>query len=406
MLNSFYQFLMGYIKFSFTNGFCEKFLNDCRKNDISLRNIKIKNNILIAEVSVKNYFYLHKIARKYNGKVQIIEKRGVPFLFSPLKNRFGLLFGVIFFMCFISSMGGCIWNINVICENKNIGVEVVDFLNKSGVKIGTRWNSFDKENMEFSVLSNFEDVSWIAINKFGSTAQIELNETIKTPNIKDNKTITNVKATKDGIIENVTALSGYPSVKKGEAVTKGDLLISGVYDNEIDEKTYYTHANGTVIAKCEEKINLNISRQQVKKIYKNTKKYKTIYFFGLKIPLYIFKDNSMSEKSVKETYWSLNSKRIPVGIIEENYKYFKVSSYTLTDDELEKLCKSELLKEKNEMFKNCKILKENEKFKMNENSCEVNCVYEVLEDIAQESEILIDKDYFNDEKMDNKKVQE
>lgn len=108
--------------------------------------------------------------------------------------------------------------------------KIVDYLAQNGFKTGARWSDTDKENLEFSVLADFDDVAWISINKLGCLAQIEIRQTTPKPAITNNTVITNVKAKKAGIIVSVTALGGWQAVEPGEAVSPGDLLISGVYE--------------------------------------------------------------------------------------------------------------------------------------------------------------------------------
>ena len=91
--------------------------------------------------------------------------------------------------------------------------KIVDYLAQNGFKTGARWSDTDKENLEFSVLADFDDVAWISINKFGCLAQIEIRQTTPKPAITNNTVITNVKAKKAGIIVSVTALGGWQAVE-------------------------------------------------------------------------------------------------------------------------------------------------------------------------------------------------
>ncbi len=396
LVDSFRMFL-GYIKFTFVGGFAEGFINECYNNGLNLKNIKRKKDYIIAETDIKTYFKLHRFAYKHGGKVKIIKKCGLPFVLSPLRNRWGIFAGILFFVLLISFMGGFIWNITVTGTDKVTDAKIIDYLSQNGLAIGKRWADFDKENLEFSVLSDFEDIGWISINKFGSTAGIEINETVNTPNIIDNSKITNVRATKDGIIKHVTALSGLPQVKAGEAVTKGDLIISGVYQSEVDNKNHFTHAHGTVLAEVKDSVTLNISREQNNKIYTSKKEYKSFYFFGIKIPLYFAKEKGTSDTVTEKSYFELNSFRLPIAIINEQENYYKIESKTLEDDELVELAKSELEKRKNDEFKDCNIVDEKVSYDLGVDSCKITGEYIFIEDIGEEVEIEL-----NDEKNDNK----
>ncbi len=387
MFVNFFRFLFGYVRFSFSGGFNEGFINACYKKGLNIKNIKTKNDVLTAETDMKTYMKLHRIAYKDGGKVKIIKKCGIPFLLSPLRNRWGVFAGMLFFVFFISFMGGFIWNITVTGTDKVKDAKIIDYLSQNGLAVGKRWADIDKENLEFSVLADFDDVGWISINKFGSTAGIEINETVNAPNIIDNSKITNVKATKDGIIKHVTALSGLPQVKEGDAVTAGDLLISGVYASEVDNKNHFTHAHGTVLAEVKSEISLNISREQNNKIYTDEKDYKSLYFFGLKIPLYFNRDKRDSDTVTEKSYFLLNSFRLPIAILTEKENYYNIDSKTLDDNELIELAKSELEKRKNNELKNCNILTENVSYDVGADSCKITGNYTFIEDIGKEFEI-------------------
>lgn len=403
MLVNAFRLFLGYIKFAFVGGFAEGFINECYNNGLNLKNIKRKNDYIIAETDIKTYFKLHRFAYKKGGKVKIIKKCGLPFVLSPLRNRWGVFAGMLFFVLLISFMGGFIWNITVTGTDKVTDAKIIDYLSQNGLAVGKRWADIDKENLEFSVLSDFEDVGWISINKFGSTAGIEINETVNTPNIIDNSKITNVRATKDGIIKHVTALSGLPQVKEGEAVTKGDLIISGVYQSEVDNKNHFTHAHGTVLAEVKDSFTLNISREQNNKIYTDKKEYKSFYFFGIKIPLYFCKDKGNSDTVTEKSYYILNSFRLPIAIITETENYYEIESKTLEDDELVELAKSELEKLKNEELKDCNIVNEKVSYDLGADSCKITGDYVFIEDIGKEVEIeLSDEDNEKDNNNSDK----
>lgn len=343
---NFFRFLFGFVRFKFVGGFKERFVNSCYSEKLNIKSIKIENDVLIGETDIKTYKKLHTLALKHGGAVKIIKRVGLPFITSAFKNRWGVFAGAIFFIFFVSFMGGFIWDITVTGTDRLSDAQIIDYLSQNGVKIGRRWASIDKENLEFAVLSDFDDVSWISINRLGSTASIEINEAVREPESIELKKITNVVADRDGVITHITALGGTPIVGAGDAVTKGDLLISGIYESEVDGLNHYSHAHGTALAQIEQDITLNISRQQNDKIYTAKKEYKSLYFFGVEIPFYILKDKAESDTVTKWNYFLINSKRLPIATVTREEDYYKIETKTLVDDELEALAKSELEKRK------------------------------------------------------------
>ncbi|MCH5316780.1 MAG: sporulation protein YqfD [Eubacterium sp.] len=390
MLIRLFRWLLGYVKFSYSGGFKEDFINDCYRSGINLKNLCTRGEELLAETKIKTYKRLHKIAFAHGGKVKIMKRKGLPFLLSPLNNRWGLFAGAVFFLFFISFMGGFVWNITVTGNNRVTEVKIVDYLAQNGFSVGTRWGSVDKEQLEISIMAYFEDVAWISINKIGSTASIEIDETVNKPEMTE-RNVTNVRASQDGVIVRLTVNSGWAEVKEGDAVTAGDLLISGIRESEIDKKNHYAHAKGTVLAQVESAITLNVSRRQTEKSYTYDKEYKTLYFFGMEIPLYLKKDEGTADVSAEREYLVINSYRLPVGIITEKSRYYISQTLLLSDSELEILARAELEKRKTEELGDLELISEKVSLQMNEDDCNITGKYSYIKDIGEETEILFEE---------------
>lgn len=384
------RWLLGYVKFTFENGFTEGFINDCFKNSLNIRDIVEIQNGIEAKADIKTYVQLHRFALRHGGRVKVVKRKGLPFLFSPLKNRWGILFGIIIAVFVISYMGGYIWNVTVVGNDRVTDAKIVDYLAQNGFKTGVRWNDTDKENLEFGVMAEFGEVSWISINKIGSLALVEINETRDKPSITDNSKITNVVAEDDGIITHVTALGGWSQVQAGDAVSKGDLLISGVNESEVDEKNHFAHAHGTVLANVNTTLSLNISREQKDKDFYKSAEYKSLFFFGIKIPLYLKAEQGDFDENVSRANLVYNHFRLPIGIETKKCEYYNVISNRLSDEVLEELARRELEKLKADKLKNAEIISENVEIQMQENVCVITGSYNIVKNIGTEQEILFE----------------
>lgn len=384
------RWLLGYVKFTFLNGFTEGFINDCFKNNLNIKDIAETENGITASADIKTYFRLHRIAFRHGGRVKAVKRKGLPFFLHPLKNRWGILVGMAFSVFLISFMGGFIWNVTVVGNDRVTDAKIVDYLACNGFKTGMRWSDTDKENLEFGVMAEFDEVSWISINKIGSLALVEINETRDKPNITDNSKITNVVAEDDGIIIHVTALGGWSQVKAGDAVSKGDLLISGVNESEVDEKNHFAHAHGTVLANVNTTLSLNISREQKDKDFYKSAEYKSLFFFGIKIPLYFKAEQGDFDENVSRANLVYNHFRLPIGIETKKCEYYNVISNRLSDETLEELARSELEKLKADKLKNAEIISENVEVEMQDNVCIITGSYNIVKNIGTEQEILFE----------------
>lgn len=399
MLIKFFNWFFGYVVFTFSGGFTDGFINRCYHEKINIKDISAENGVLTARCSIGAYKRLHKIAFRSGGKVKLVKKRGLPFLLHPLKGRWGVFCGMLFFVLLVSFMGGFIWNITVIGNQTLETSKIVDYLAQNGFKTGVRWSETDKENLEFAVMADFDRVAWISINRIGCLAQVEIRETTPKPEIENNNLITNVTAKKDGVIVKVTALGGWPAVQAGDAVTTGDLLISGVYEPEEysqPQKNHFARAHGSVIAKTNSRITVNIPREQSEKICTSEKQYKTLYFFGLEIPLSIKKEEENTVCEYQKKYLVFHDFRLPIGIYTEIRRSYTDTKRSISDDELRAAAKKELLEREKEELAGCEIIGKTEKEAITDGGIVYTAEYSLLEDIGAEQEII-----FSDTDKDN-----
>ncbi len=399
MLIKFFNWFFGYVVFTFSGGFTDGFINRCYHEKINIKDISAENGVLTARCSIGAYKRLHKIAFRSGGKVKLVKKRGLPFLLHPLKGRWGVFCGMLFFVLLVSFMGGFIWNITVIGNQTLETSKIVDYLAQNGFKTGVRWSETDKENLEFAVMADFDRVAWISINRIGCLAQVEIRETTPKPEIENNNLITNVTAKKDGVIVKVTALGGWPAVQAGDAVTTGDLLISGVYEPEEysqPQKNHFARAHGSVIAKTNSRITVNIPREQSEKICTSEKQYKTLYFFGLEIPMSIKKEEENTVCEYQKKYLVFHDFRLPIGIYTEIRRSYTDMKRSISDDELRAAAKKELLEREKEELAGCEIIGKTEKEEITDGGIVYTAEYSLLEDIGAEQEII-----FSDTDKDN-----
>lgn len=401
MLIKLINLISGYVIFTFTGGFADKFINLCYEENINIKNIIYSEKALTARCSINSYKKLRKIAQKSGGRLRIIKKRGLPFILHPLKDRWGVFAGLLLFVFMTSFLTGYIWNITVIGNDTLQQAAIVDFLAKNGFKTGARWAQTDKENLEFAVMAEFDEVAWISINKLGCLAQVEIREAVKQPEVEDDRKITNVIAKKDGVIVSVTALGGWEAVKEGEAVTKGDLLISGVYEPkdeyQVLQKNHYAHAHGTVMAKTDATITVNVPREQSIKTTTDEKEFKSFYFYGIEIPLFINDKRENYQIDYSKTYLVVDGFRLPIGIFTEKRSYYSTEKESASDEALETLAAAQLEERKKEELKNCEILGENIDTEITQSGITITASYSLLEDIGEEKEII-----FSNEKAEDK----
>lgn len=382
------RWFIGYVVFLFYGGFNEKFLNFCHKNGVPIYDISATENGIEAKINADSYLILKKAAKECGGEIKVLKKRGRPFVFRSLKGRYGLLIGVVISVFMFSFATSFIWNIEIKGCKTISEQSVIDFLETQNVREGMFKKNVDNYKISTNAMANFDDISWIHINVSGTTAVVEIHERKKEPKLQ-NKEISNIRAKKGGKIIDVLCIRGEPVVQKNFVVTKGDLLISGIYPTENDKKNNFVSANGVVTALVDEKLSQNIQRKQAENKLLKTKKEKSLLFFGLEIPLNFVKKEPNSKESEKTEKLKLNKKELPIGIKTKTIEVYEKTEKILTDDELYELGKE---KEKQKQLvkaleKLGEVKSQKTNFQLNENGLTVEIKAKVVENIAYSEKI-------------------
>lgn len=381
------RWLVGYVEFEVRGGFSSGFVDECYAERVNLHDIRQCENGLKGICLAREYRRLHSIAHRHGATVKITKRHGLLFPILKVQRRLGLLLGAISFIIIINTLGGFIWNIEVQENGFADSAEITQLLNQNGFHEGVSWRSADLSTLENIIMATYKECAWVHINRYGSKAVVELREAVIQPTVDDSTGRANLKATKDGVIVYTNIRRGWDIVKIGSAVTKGDILASGVKESELNKTNLFTHASGEVIARVKEPIRLTVSRRQTSKLYTAEEKSRELIFFGLRIPLTLKGiDKKSCEIEEKVDYITLNNVDLPIGIATTEYKHFEVVEKTLSSRELIKLTEKEVEKRLKKDFADCEIISKKIDITLSTESATASGYIFVLENIAQEVE--------------------
>ena len=199
-----------------------------------------------------------------NCKIDDNPRGLLPAFKSDLKQRISLcaLIAVIVLNLLAPTV---VWDVRVSgCETIQTSY-VEDALASFGVIVGTPWNRLNLGQIETAVLAEHSDIGWISIYRRGSVAYVSVKEAHLPPIQAPETNYSNVVAAEDCIITDVTVTQGYPVVKAGQVVKKGEVLISGIPPAESGGTP--CHAAGRVYGSVDTSISVEISTVSTQKVY-------------------------------------------------------------------------------------------------------------------------------------------
>lgn len=125
--------------------------------------------------------------------------------------------------------------------------QILEAAQQSGIRLFVPCAEVRSEKMKNTLLSAIPELQWAGVNTYGCRAVISVRErTLPERKPEPEKTVGSIVAARDGIVESVTALQGTVLCRPGQAVKRGQVLISGYTDCGIYIRA--TQAKGEVYA--------------------------------------------------------------------------------------------------------------------------------------------------------------
>lgn len=157
-----------------------------------------------------------------------------------------VLGAAVMVLLFVSSL--FIWDVDVEGNEKLTEGEILRALEDCGVGVGSYWPDMDSDLIRCQMLLKLPELGWMTVNVHGSCADVLVTERVEKPEIYNETKGADVIAVRTGIIRSLTVLNGRERVAVNDAVTEGEVLISGTVESLTDEPQT-VRARGSVKAR-------------------------------------------------------------------------------------------------------------------------------------------------------------
>ena len=291
---------------------------------------------------------------------KLSEPRGLYGFLLGLRHRYGILIGLLIIVLFFVFSSRLVWDIRI-SGNENISdYKIESALSDLGLEVGTRWRKIDKNAVETKILAEHKEIAWISINRRGTVIYVQVMESENIGKSEEGAyPFSNVIAERDGVIEEITVESGVAAVKVGDVVKKGDVLISGVIENE--RGVSFCRAKGTVRASGVSDVSVE-SKPNVTEKTPNMQRLSELRIILFNFSINIFKNYGNSEEGcdiIRENrkFALFDKYRLPIRIEKVYTVGYSETVRTRTSDEMIESAKRELDGRIYSTFKNADVLK-------------------------------------------------
>ncbi len=383
-----FKIITGYVSFIGNGVFPERFLNLCAKNNISVWDAHVNINEISGKMYAKDYKTIKTIAKKSCMRLKVKKRYGLPFLIRRYRHRYGIPIGVFLFFMIIWFLSGFCLNISI---NGNADIpkeKVLASLNSSGVYLGARIKNIDPQKARQDFLIKNQQFSWAAFNIKGCFVDVELVKTEKKPTKTKLKSPCNIVAKTDGKILKIKAYSGRVSVKIGEAVAKGDLLVSGAIELT-NKTTKFVNSDAEIIAQTRHSLEVFVPFKYKQKIYdESIKKRSVLTIANINIPLFFGEIDKpyIAKQNIKN--FSFLGTQLPIKKTTAHFKKIYNKPIILDESTAKQIATSKMKEKSQKQLKNTITSVESESFKKKSNGILHKKVFICEENIAAYKKIL------------------
>jgi len=328
--------LFGVLTLEFTGAVPEKTMEAIVLKRIDLDNVIQKNELTYQiQINRRDYRKLSAIFVRRGDNWRIIGKKGLYWSAQKLLLRPVLLVLILFLFTLSYFLPSRIFFITVEGNTAIPAKLILSAAENCGIRFGASRKMVRSEKAKNTLLSAVPQLQWAGINTYGCTAVISVKERAESERSSEDKTVSSLIADRDGFILSTTVTSGTAHVFPGEAVTKGQLLISGYTDCGICIRA--SEAKGEILALTDRSVKALMPRSYHFPVSTHNTKYNISLIIGKK-RINLWKDSSISDASCgrmyEEYFVSLpGGFRLPLGIGIDRYQEYEIQQQILSESD-------------------------------------------------------------------------
>jgi len=307
---------------------------------ISLEHVRIIGDLTVhIVIPAGDYRKLEKICISRGERLQVVGKRGAVNILKRVAGRRILLLGIaalVFLTLFLPTR---ILFFRVEGNTRVPQQQILDALNSSGVGFGASRREIRSERVKNALLASLPQLQWAGVNTKGCVAIVSVRERVPEAEISQPSEFGHIVAVRDGIITQCTVLRGSSACVPGQAVTAGEVLISGYTDCGICIRA--EQAQGEVYARTRRHLGAKIPSDIFQTEDISGEKKKISILVGKK-RINLWKDSGIWDttcgRMYEEYYITLPGGFVlPVAIVLERYTLRRVEQVQLPADDAENI---------------------------------------------------------------------
>lgn len=242
--------LLGYVELQVTGAFPERLLNLCAQNRLAFWRLRwLDETSFTFRIALRDRGRLDGLAQRAMCELSEQGRRGAAVVAGGIaSHRLGFMLGLGLCLLAVGVLSRFLLVVEVTGNVTVPTAVILSQLQRVGVRPGAYGPAIPEREAANTALLGLPELSYMAINIYGTRAEVVVREAEQAPKLLDEETPADVVATADGIIEDIQADAGQAMFQDGDAVVRGDTLISGTLD--LREPEYGTVDLGYLVVRA------------------------------------------------------------------------------------------------------------------------------------------------------------
>lgn len=184
----------------------------------------------LLSVRRKDYKAVCALGKQYGAEIQIVNERDLFYQCSTLLKRPILMIGLCLWAILVCYLPTRILFVTVSGNASIPEKQILESAEDCGIYFGAARKTLRSEKVKNALISQISRLEWVGVNTYGCIAEIMVQEKSSAEEPHKYLGVTSLIAGYDGVVCEVVAKQGTALCVPGQAVSKGETLISGFTD--------------------------------------------------------------------------------------------------------------------------------------------------------------------------------
>lgn len=304
------------------------------KSSISIKEMTDSGNTISGRVELSKLKKLKQLCAEYKVELEIVEEQGIIVEGRRYYKHYGLFAGIAVALAIMIYLSNIVLHIRVIGADYDTRQEIQAVLEDLDIKIGTSMNDINFFRLETALTKDTNSIAWAGVRRNGSELVINVSQTKQIPDITQKRYPSSIIATRDAVITGFQVYSGSIDFMLGDAVAKGQILISGEYQDR-DGNLLYRYSQASITGKFTDiQVFYEPYEYTAKIIYEDDESRKFFRFFNSDISFFSeeIAGRYIEHKSIN--YWQFLGLELPIGITNATYDRYEYETTVRNEEEV------------------------------------------------------------------------